>query len=88
MTCLEINATISTNKMFEFNQTKRTFIDQIQKVDGYNGFTEKPGRKFQMKITMKSKKALNALMKSESYKVFHGALITLSLIHNSTILTH
>lgn len=86
MIYLEVSATISPHKLFEFNQSKMVFINNLQKTDGYNGFTEKPGNKFQMKICWNSRKCLDAFMKSELYCVFHGAVITLSQSNRIQIL--
>lgn len=83
MICLEIIATIALHKMLEFNQSKMIFIDRLQEVDGYQGFTEKAGDKFMMKINWESKKELDIFLKSENYRVFRGALITLSESHNT-----
>lgn len=85
MVYLDIKATIAHRKLFEFNQTKMTFINQLQHIDGYLGFTEKPADKFQMKISWKTQKSLNAFMKSELYCIFHGAIITLSSNRNIQI---
>ena len=86
MIYLEVSATISPNKLIEFNQSKMVFINNLQKSDGYNGFTEKPGNKFQMKIYWDSRKSLDAFMKSELYGIFHGALIALSQQNSAQIL--
>lgn len=69
----------------EFQQSKLIFIDKLQKAEGYLGFTEKPGNIFQMKISWNNRKDLDAFMKSESYRVLHGAIITLSKANNTRI---
>lgn len=78
MVFLEISATITTSKLHEFNQSKMTFIDHLQSMDGYKGFTEKPDLVFNIKIGWTNQKLLNLFLKSENYRVFHGAIITLS----------
>ena len=78
MVCLETKAVILINKLLEFNQSKMAFIGNLQNIAGYLGFTEKPGDTFQMKISWNSRKSLDKFMKSEHYRVFHGAIITLS----------
>lgn len=86
MIYLEVSATISPHKLFEFNQSKMVFINNLQKTEGYTGFTEKPGNKFQIKIYWNSRKSLDAFMKSELYCIFHGAVITLSQWNSTQIL--
>lgn len=85
MVYLEIKAVILFNKMVEFNQTKIIFIDKLQEAEGYLGFTEKQGNVFKMKISWQTRKALNIFMKSEFYRVFNGAIITLSKENNTRI---
>lgn len=77
MICLEIKAVILINKLLEFNQSKMAFIDKLQNTEGYIGFTEKPGDTFQMEISWRNKKLLDKFIKSEQYRVFRGAIITL-----------
>ena len=83
MICSEIRAEILTNKLHEFNQSKMVFIENLQNTEGYLGFTEKPGDAFQMKISWKSRRLLDKFIKSEHYRVFRGAIITLS--HTNSI---
>ena len=78
MICLEIKAEILFNKLHEFNQSKMAFIEKLQNTEGYLGFTEKPGDTFQIKISWKSKRLLDKFIKSEQYRIFRGAIITLS----------
>ncbi len=78
MTNIEIIASISTSKIVEFNQSKINFIDGIQKFAGYIGFTEKQGKLFQIMISWKDRKSLDIFLKSDLYRIFHGAIITLS----------
>lgn len=86
MVYLEINATIADRKMLEFSQAKMIFIENLQHIDGSLGFTEKPGDKFQMKITWTTRKLLDKFMKSEEYRIFHGAIVTLSEANSTQIL--
>lgn len=86
MVCLQISADISQNKLVEFNQSKHSFINELQQVDGYSGFTEKPGNPFLIKIMWKDRTSLNKFIKSEFYHVFNGALITLSKSESTQIL--
>ena len=85
MICLEIVAGILYNKLLEFNQSKMLFVRNLQNSDGYIGFTEKQGDSFHMKISWKSRKALDVFMRSEYYRVFNGAIITLSKENNTRI---
>jgi len=85
MVFLEIIADIERNKMLEFNQSKMTFINDLQTLVGYVGFTELPGKSFDIKISWENKKSLDSFMKSELYKVFRGAVITLSKNNDTTI---
>jgi len=78
MEYLEINAEIYQHKLNEFNQSKLTFIEGIQKMDGYVEFLEKPGKQFNMKIGWNNHKSLLNFMMTEQYKYFRGAIITLS----------
>ena len=78
MIYLEIKAVILINKLLEFNQSKMAFIENFQNTEGYLGFTEKPGDTFQMKISWNSRKSLDKFIKSEYYRIFRGAIITLS----------
>lgn len=86
MVILEIVADIKPNKSLEFRQSKLAFINQMQDFQGYLGFREKPGIPFSMNISWKSQKSLEKFFKSEHYKVFHGAIITLSENHNCQII--
>lgn len=88
MVILEISADISQSKMLEFNQSKLLFIDKLQSIDGYSGFTEKTGNTFVIKINWNNRKSLNNFMKSESYRIFHGAIITLSKTESTKILAN
>ena len=83
MIYLEIVAVILINKLVEFNQSKMDFINNLQNAEGYLGFTENQGNKFQIKISWKSRKALDTFMKSEHYRIFNGAIITLSETHRT-----
>lgn len=85
MICLEIVAVILINKLVEFNQSKMIFIENLQNTEGYIGFTEKQVNSFQMKISWKSRKALEIFTRSEYYRVFNGAIITLSKENNTRI---
>ena len=86
MVTLEISADISQSKMLEFNQSKLLFIDKLQSMDGYSGFKEKTGNTFMMKINWTNRKSLNNFMKSENYRIFRGAIITLSKTESTKIL--
>ena len=83
MISLEICATIAKNKMHEFNQSKLIFINRLQDMEGYSGFKEKTGNKFVMQINWESKDKLDAFLKSEDYRFFQGAIITLSEKHKT-----
>ena len=85
MIYLEVTAKIFPYKMFEFDQSKIVFIGHLQSAEGYIDFTEKTGNKFQIKIAWRSKKFIDAFMRSEFYRVFHGAVITLSQSYNIQI---
>jgi quinol monooxygenase YgiN len=85
MICLEIKAVILKNKLLEFNQSKMAFIENLQNTEGYLGFTEKQGNEFQIKILWKNRKALDIFMKSEHYRIFNGAIITLSETNSTRI---
>jgi hypothetical protein len=87
MEYLEIAASISMQKLNEFNQSKLYFIEHVGKFEGYNGFVEKPGRNFNMRIGWNDHDSLVAFMKSEPYKFFHGAMITLSENNSIRIFT-
>jgi hypothetical protein len=85
MVCSEIVAVILINKLMEFNQSKMNFIENLQNAEGYLGFTEKHGNEFQIKILWNSRKALDIFIKSEHYRIFNGAIITLSETHCTKI---
>ncbi len=87
MVYLEIKAEISLTKQLEFYQTVLSFINEIQDNEGYLGFTQKYGNEFQIKISWKSRKALDIFMKSDQYKFFHGAIITLSTQNSIDIIS-
>ena len=78
MIYLEIKAEILINKLLEFNQSKMAFIENLQNTEGYLGFTEKPGDTFQMKISWDNQESHDKFIMSENYRVFNGAIITLS----------
>ena len=86
MVQLQIYATIAHNKLLEFNQSKMTFINALQKVEGYRNFIEKQGEKFEIMIVWNSQSSLNQFLKSDLYKIFRGSLITLSNSFKSNIL--
>ena len=85
MEYLEIKADISQQKLNEFNQSKLFFIESLQKIEGYQGFKEKPGVAFEMRIGWASHLSLIRFLKSECYRFFHGAIITLSDSNNIEI---
>ena len=85
MVRLEITASIKANKMLEFSQSKLSFIYEMQQIKGYSSFLEKPGEKFQISIYWVSRSSLKEFMKSEHYKFFHGAIVTLSKDNSVTI---
>ena len=73
----EIQANITPSKLVEFNQSKMSFILDVMKMKGYAGFTEKQADHFWMIINWDTNDNLNDFLKSDSYKFFHGAVITL-----------
>lgn len=87
MICLEINAEILLSKLQEFNQSKLSFINSLQKFTGYIGFTEKPGQNFHIQINWKNRESLDEFINTEQYRVFHGAIITLSKTNSNKIYT-
>lgn len=78
MVYLDLKADFLPQKLNEFNQSKISFIENIQKMEGYSGFKEKPGSMFKMKIGWENMKLLKHFMETEEYKFFHGAIVTLS----------
>jgi len=78
MVVLDIVAEIKPNKSIEFNQSKLNFFNELQNFEGYIGFKEKSGSPFSIHISWKNQKSLDRFIKSEHYRVFHGAIITLS----------
>jgi hypothetical protein len=78
MVYLEIKAEISLTKHLEFYQTVLSFINDIQDTDGYLCFTQKNGNDFKMKISWENRNCLDRFLKTNKYKFFHGAIITLS----------
>lgn len=74
--------------MMEFSQAKHQFINDIQVVEGYAGFTEKQGKNFHVRILWKDKKTLDSFMESQLYRVFHGAILTLSKINTIHIINN
>ncbi len=83
---LEINVQISPTKQLEFNQSKIPFIQALPKLKGYSGFTEKRGTNFQIRISWIDKLSLEKFLKTEDYKIFRGALITLSSQNETNII--
>ncbi len=86
MVFLEIEAEILTHKHFEFSQSKLAFISDIQKAPGYLNFFEKHGTQFKMRITWENYKSLSNFLKTEQYKFFHGAIITLGNSYHVNII--
>jgi len=86
MVHLEINAQISPTKQLEFNQSKMSFIQALPKVKGYSGFIEKRGTNFQIKISWLDRASLDNFFKTDYYKFFRGAIITLSSQNETNII--
>lgn len=82
---LEISASIPREKLTEFNQSKLSFLENIQDFEGYHGYSESPGPDFNISINWKDRGNLDAFMKSELYHFFHGAILILGNIHKIII---
>ena len=78
MIYLEIKAVILFNKLHEFNQSKISFFGNLQNIEGYMGFTEKQGDTFQLQISWDNQESYDTFIISEHYRVFRGAITTLS----------
>ncbi|MCD6597335.1 MAG: hypothetical protein J7L04_06595 [Bacteroidales bacterium] len=87
MVHLEIKAAITPSKRLEFYQTVLSFINDIQDTNGYLCFTQKNGTDFNIKISWKNQNCLDSFLKSNQYKAFHGAIITLSTKNNIDIVS-
>ena len=87
MIYLEIKAEISLTKHLEFYQTVLSFINEIQDIDGYKGFTKNNGNDFKMKISWENRNYLDNFMKTDQYKFFHGAILTLSTQNSIDIIS-
>jgi hypothetical protein len=81
---VDIQATITEVKLNEFNQSKLVFLEGLEDVEGYIGYTESPGEKYSISIEWKSRPQLDSFLKSELFHFFKGAIHTLGkLIHVS-----
>ena len=72
----------------EFNQSKLTFIEGLQKIPGYREFIEKPGNQFSMRISWNDHHSLENFMETDLYKFFHGAIITLGITNEIKVLSN
>jgi hypothetical protein len=88
MVYLKIVAAIPSKKMIEFSQTKMAFLQDLQGLEGYGGFTEKHSLlDYQLMIEWKDKNCLKQFQESDIYNFFHGAIVTLGSIKSITILS-
>jgi len=85
MEYLKIKADISIQKINEFNQSKLSFINGLSQIEGYSGFTEKTGQQINITIGWINRKSLDRFLETDLYRLFHGALITLSTSINIDI---
>jgi hypothetical protein len=74
---VDIQAIIDEGKALEFSQSKLVFLEELQGIDGYLGYTENPGTNFHLSIVWESRQKLDFFMKSELFRFFRGAIITL-----------
>ena len=82
---LEISASIRIEKQKEFNQSKLSFLDDLQQFEGFNGYSENPGPDFQLTLYWDHRSNLEIFLQSELYQIFHGAIITLGRINEILI---
>lgn len=77
-TLLEITASISIHKRLEFSQSLLTFIEEIKNCKGFVSFREQPSKDFQIQLVWADRNTLMEFQKTEIYRLFIGAIITLS----------
>lgn len=75
---LKLEAEINVSKRLEFSQSLMAFIKELPSCSGFVNFKEQPGTHFSMEIVWSKSELLKQFQSSDIYRVFIGALITLS----------
>lgn len=75
---LKLEAEINVSKRLEFSQSLMAFIKELPSCPGFINFKEQPGTHFSMEIIWSSSDHLKHFKTSDIYRIFIGALITLS----------
>ena len=82
---IDIRAKIPYLKLQEFKQSKLSFLEELEGVDGYIGYTESPGEDYNIVIEWKSRQQLDSFLDSELYYFFRGAIQTLGEVSKITV---
>lgn len=85
-TLLEIKASISIHKRLEFSQSLLTFINDIKNCNGLVSFREQPSKDFNIQLVWADHDTLNEFQQTDIYRLFIGAIITLSSKYETNII--
>lgn len=80
---LKLEAEINVSKRLEFSQSLMAFIKELPSCSGFVNFKEQPGTHFSIEIIWTNSELLEQFQALDTYRVFIGALITLSSSHQT-----
>ena len=83
---LKLEAEISASKRIEFSQSFMSFINELPSCPGFISFKEQPGTHFAIDLLWSNSTFLQEFQNRDMYRVFMGAIITLSSSYKSQIL--
>lgn len=83
---LKLEAEINVSKRLEFSQSLMAFIKDLPSCTGFVSFKEHPGIPFFIEIIWSNSELLKQFQTQDIYRVFIGALITLSSSYQTKII--
>jgi len=82
---LKLEAEIKVSKRLEFSQSLMAIIKELPSCPGFINFKEQPGTHFSIEIIWSNSELLQQFQTLDVYRVFIGALITLSSSYQTKI---
>lgn len=82
---LKLEAEINASKRLEFSQSLMSFINDLPSCPGFINFKEKQGTLFNIQLSWSNSTQLQEFQSSDVYRVFMGAIITLSTHHQTQV---
>ena len=88
MVALRLEAEINESKRLEFSQSLMSFIKDLSSCHGFISFKEQSETHFAIELIWSDSILLQEFQSKDIYRVFIGAIITLSSSYNSEIFEH